>query len=93
MDVYKTRARVISHERTQKCIKLYNALISVFIHYEMIYHKAWYDSADIVSFSKSLKSVNFLTTKKHTFCDAGQTGAILATAHPPSKNQQILSEF
>ncbi|XP_046493196.1 dynein axonemal heavy chain 8 [Neodiprion pinetum] len=53
MGIYKTRPRVITHERMQKCIKVYNALISVFIHYEMIYHKAWYDSADIVRLALS----------------------------------------
>ena len=50
MDIFKTRKSVITHERMQKCIKIYNALISVFIHYERIYYKAWFDSAEIVSF-------------------------------------------
>ena len=49
MDIFKSHERVINHEKTQKVIKIYNSLISVFIHYEMIYHKAWYDSAEVVS--------------------------------------------
>lgn len=49
MNMFKSHQKVIAHESMQKCIKIYNALISVFIHYELIYHKAWYDSADIVS--------------------------------------------
>ncbi|XP_024940596.1 dynein heavy chain 8, axonemal [Cephus cinctus] len=53
MDIFKTRKRVVMHERMQKCIKIYNALISVFIHYEIIYHKAWYDSAEIVRLALS----------------------------------------
>lgn len=49
MEMFKKRERVINHEKMQRVIKIYNALIRVFIHYELIYHKAWYDSADIVS--------------------------------------------
>lgn len=49
MEIYKNCRRVIVHDHMQRCIKLYNALISVFIHYEMIYHRAWYDSSEIVS--------------------------------------------
>lgn len=49
MDIFKTREEVISHEKAQKCIKMYNSLSSVFVHYEMIYHKAWYDNAEVVS--------------------------------------------
>lgn len=49
MEIYKKCKRVLSHDHMQRCIKIYNALISVFIHYELIYHKAWYDSSEIVS--------------------------------------------
>jgi dynein heavy chain len=49
MDIYKTRPRVIAHERMQKCIKMFNALIAVFIHYEILYHNAWYKSTEVVS--------------------------------------------
>ncbi|XP_043790719.1 dynein axonemal heavy chain 8 [Apis laboriosa] len=48
MEIYKECKRVIVHEHMQRCIKIYNALITVFIHYEMIYHKAWFDSSEIV---------------------------------------------
>ncbi|XP_076677676.1 dynein heavy chain 8, axonemal kl-3 isoform X2 [Andrena cerasifolii] len=48
MEIYKQCERVLSHDYMQRCIKIYNALISVFIHYELIYHKAWYDSSEIV---------------------------------------------
>lgn len=49
MNIFKSRQKVIMHEQMQMCIKIYNALVSVFIHYESIYHKAWHDSSDIVS--------------------------------------------
>lgn len=49
MEIYKKCTRVLSHNYMQRCIQIYNALISVFIHYELIYHKAWYDSSEIVS--------------------------------------------
>ncbi|XP_044594901.1 dynein axonemal heavy chain 8 [Cotesia glomerata] len=48
MDIFKKRQRVITHERMQKCIKIYNSLVRVFVHYEIIYHKAWFDSAEVV---------------------------------------------
>jgi len=49
MNMFRSHHRVITHDSMQKCIKIYNTLISVFIHYELIYYKAWYDSANIVS--------------------------------------------
>ena len=51
MEIYKTRPRVIAHEKMQKCIKMYNALMAVFVHYEMLYHKAWFESTEIVSYT------------------------------------------
>ncbi|OXU30794.1 hypothetical protein TSAR_013179 [Trichomalopsis sarcophagae] len=48
MDMYKSRPRVIAHERMQKSIKMYNALMAVFIHYEWLHHKAWQESTEIV---------------------------------------------
>ncbi|XP_014480405.1 PREDICTED: dynein heavy chain 8, axonemal [Dinoponera quadriceps] len=53
MNMFRLHKRVIKKELMQKCIKTYNALVSVFIHYELIYHKAWYDSADIVRLALS----------------------------------------
>lgn len=48
MDIFKKHDRVITHERLQKSIKMYNSLISVSLYYEMIYHKAWYNSSEVV---------------------------------------------
>lgn len=48
MNMFRSHEKVITKEPMQKCIKIYNALVAVFIQYELIYHKAWYDSADIV---------------------------------------------
>lgn len=50
MDIYKSRPRVIAHERMQRSIKMFNALMAVFIHYEWLHHKAWRESTEIVSF-------------------------------------------
>ena len=35
--------QVIKHRKAQKCIMMYNSLAMVFVHYEKIYHKAWFD--------------------------------------------------
>ncbi|KAG5338491.1 DYH8 protein, partial [Acromyrmex heyeri] len=53
MNMFRSHLRVITHDSMQKCIKIYNSLISVFIHYELIYYKAWYDSANIVRLALS----------------------------------------
>lgn len=50
MEIFKRRPTVIANERVQKLIKMYNALVGVFLHYEMIYHKAWHDSCQVVSY-------------------------------------------
>lgn len=31
------------HRKVQRCIQLYNALATVFVHYEKIYHLAWFE--------------------------------------------------
>lgn len=54
MNMFKSYHRVITHDSMQKCVKMYNALVSVFLHYELIYYKAWYDSASIVSFNSTI---------------------------------------
>lgn len=51
MNMFRSYHRVITHNSMQKCIKIYNILANVFIHYELIYYKAWYDSTNIVSFN------------------------------------------
>lgn len=48
MNIFKKHEKVITHERLQKCIKKYNSFVSVSLYYEMIYHKAWYDSSEVV---------------------------------------------
>lgn len=50
MNTFLTKPRVMRHRNVQKCIQLYNALAMVFIHYEQIYHEAWYKFAGQVSF-------------------------------------------
>lgn len=57
MNMYRTHRKVLMYEPMQKCIKIYNALVSVFIHYEMIYHKGWFDAASIVSLNCYLSLV------------------------------------
>lgn len=45
MEIFITKSRVMKHRNVQKCIQLYNALAIVFVHYEQIYHEAWYKFA------------------------------------------------
>lgn len=42
--------QVMQHRKVQKCIQLFNAMSMVFVHYENIYHDAWYKYAGQVSF-------------------------------------------
>lgn len=44
MKIFKTKDKVMRHRDTQKCIQMYNSLACVFVHYEKIYHKAWFDN-------------------------------------------------
>lgn len=37
--------KVMQHRKVQKCIQLFNAMSLCFVHYEKIYHDAWYDYA------------------------------------------------
>ncbi|XP_050311595.1 dynein axonemal heavy chain 8 [Anthonomus grandis grandis] len=43
MEIFKTKKRVMQHRKVQKCIQLFNAMSLCFVHYENIYHDAWYD--------------------------------------------------
>ncbi|XP_022920277.2 dynein axonemal heavy chain 8 [Onthophagus taurus] len=43
MDIFKLKCRVMRHRKAQKCIQMYNALATVFVYYEQIYHKAWFN--------------------------------------------------
>lgn len=45
MDIFKQHHRVMRHRKVQKCIQLYNSLATVFVHYENIYHRGWYEYA------------------------------------------------
>lgn len=60
MNMFRSHQRVIIYDSMQKCVKIYNALVGAFIHYELIYHKAWYDSANIVSLILLLKLIRML---------------------------------
>jgi len=42
LQILKTRPCVIQHKNAQMCVKYYNYLSGVMLHYEMIHHKAWY---------------------------------------------------
>lgn len=46
MQALKERDCVITHRKAQLCVKFYNYLSSVLLHYEMLYHKAWFDFAE-----------------------------------------------
>lgn len=39
----------MQHRKVQKCIQLFNAMSMVFVHYENIYHDAWYKFAGQVN--------------------------------------------
>lgn len=41
--VLKTRSCVIEHKKAQLCVKYYNYLSEVLLHYEMLHHRAWWD--------------------------------------------------
>ncbi|XP_058453053.1 dynein axonemal heavy chain 8 [Malaya genurostris] len=41
--VIKTRGCVIQHKKAQLCVKYYNYLCEVLLHYEMLHHRAWWD--------------------------------------------------
>lgn len=60
MNMFRSHQRVITYDSMQKCVKIYNALVGAFIHYELIYHKAWYDAANIVSLTLLLKLIRIL---------------------------------
>ncbi|XP_019756852.1 dynein axonemal heavy chain 8 [Dendroctonus ponderosae] len=45
MEVFKTKTKVMQHRKVQKCIQLFNAMSLCFVHYENIYHDAWFDYA------------------------------------------------
>lgn len=46
MEALKDNDCVIQHKKAQLCVKYYNYMSSVLLHYELLYHKAWHDYAD-----------------------------------------------
>ena len=46
--ILKNKSCVIEHPKAQLCVKYYNYLSGVLIHYELMHHKAWYTYADKV---------------------------------------------
>jgi dynein heavy chain len=44
----ETKECVISHPKTQVCVKYYNYLAGILFHYETIHHKAWFSYAETV---------------------------------------------
>lgn len=43
MKVLKKRPCVLAHKKAQKAVRYYNYMNGIICHYEMTYHKAWYD--------------------------------------------------
>lgn len=48
MNVLKLRPCVLAHKKAQKTVRYYNYMNGILCHYEMTYHKAWYDYAEEV---------------------------------------------
>ncbi|XP_031342975.1 dynein heavy chain 8, axonemal-like [Photinus pyralis] len=42
MNKFKEKLKVMRHRKVQKCIQMFNSLSCVFVHYEQLYHKAWF---------------------------------------------------
>lgn len=96
MNMFKSHQRAITKELMQKCIKMYNALVTVFIHYELIYHKAWYDSADIVSLRLHVMNIIVFPECSGNHIRLrllGSLGVIISHNRMPSENEQVLFEF
>lgn len=43
MKVLKKRPCVLAHKKAQRAVRYYNYMNGIICHYEMTYHKAWYD--------------------------------------------------
>lgn len=48
MRALKSRACVLAHKKAQRTVRYYNYMNGIICHYEMTYHKAWYDYAEEV---------------------------------------------
>ena len=60
MKILKTKHSVIEHKNAQLCVKYYNYMSAVLIHYEWLQHKAWFESAEQVK-------IHFYVKKKALF--------------------------
>uniref|UniRef100_A0A1A9WR67 AAA+ ATPase domain-containing protein n=1 Tax=Glossina brevipalpis TaxID=37001 RepID=A0A1A9WR67_9MUSC len=48
MKVLKVRHCVLAHKKAQRTVRYYNYMNGIICHYEMTYHKAWFDYAEEV---------------------------------------------
>ncbi|XP_037951167.1 dynein heavy chain 8, axonemal [Teleopsis dalmanni] len=48
MKILKVRPCVLGHRKAQRTVRYYNYMNGIICHYEMTYHKAWYDYAEEV---------------------------------------------
>lgn len=48
MKVLKYRQCVLAHKKAQRTVRYYNYMNGIICHYEMTYHKAWYDYCEEV---------------------------------------------
>lgn len=48
MKALKSRPCVLGHKKAQRAVRYYNYMNGIICHYEMTYHKAWFDYAEEV---------------------------------------------
>lgn len=48
LSILKKNSWVIDHPKCQLCIKFYNYISGILLHYEILHHKAWYSYSDQV---------------------------------------------
>jgi dynein heavy chain, axonemal len=46
--ILRTKRCVVEHPKAQLCIKYFNYLASVLLHYKLLHHKAWFDYVEQV---------------------------------------------
>ncbi|TMW45046.1 hypothetical protein DOY81_009872 [Sarcophaga bullata] len=63
MKVLKQRPCVLAHKKAQKTVRYYNYMNGIICHYEMTYHKAWFDYCEEV---RCLLNAPILTCSKQT---------------------------
>ena len=62
MKILRTRDCVFEHKNAQLCVKFYNYMAGVLVHYELLQHKAWFEYAEQVNL-QILISFNLLINK------------------------------